>query len=726
MANVTWNGFLSSLWDNTGNWDTSALPTSSDDVFFNSTSSVDCTVNTSPSINSLTVSSGYTGRWSMMTTQDLTSATNILFDGTGTITLGNNTVMLNDGTFHIGSTYTAFGNLNSDVDLKGNCNIDVDRAFILRTVTCAYAGKTTIHTGSNTGYSSQRLILGDGTFSINATRWRLNLSGGYTAPLVVTSSTVIKGTGALQYYFNHGITPLTATLPSINLTGTTSLYITNNIATADATLSIGGDIRVQSGNITIFGSPTVSGAFAVNTNNYSISCLSLIIGHNNAIGSSTFNFGSSDVTCLNYTGSTYNSGVCNINMSTSTWRCSGNWINGSNHNMDFGTSLVIIRNGTSSITSNGKSFYDFNIDNVSFPTTFVDPWSGHNLTLIQGAYTHTGTTVTSSRNVTYGGAGTINLGDGVILSGNGTLYIESTVGTASTVNTVLTFNGSDCTLNDRKGLSVKGLTVGAGGCLESLSALAQTTVSSNANNMLTMGEDSTLTLSRLLNLDVSGSVTPYSLPTNYVLNGDGSSGGLRIRSAGLGAIDLPTLTFSGTSPVILTTLSSDGTFNMSGNWQTARLSILSDTSNLIFNSNNYSISSTVLQTGSNNSNRSCSLNYGKSAISITAYDGTTYDTTRSTSNFQESRWDCSGNWSYGSNSIVNHSWDTVVITNTSTIISNGKNFNNLVIDAPGKTVTLSDPLTTRGLGNVSGSINTGSNPLSVASDIVVVTDILSY
>lgn len=108
-ATKTWtNANGNGNWNTAGNWSPSGVPSSSDDVVFNSTSTTNCTVNGNRTAGKITISSGYTGTITL--NGNLTANDDVELNA-GTLDVGNNSFTVkgdyqqNAGTFN-GATGT--------------------------------------------------------------------------------------------------------------------------------------------------------------------------------------------------------------------------------------------------------------------------------------------------------------------------------------------------------------------------------------------------------------------------------------------------------------------------------------------------------------------------------------------------------------------------------------------------------------------------------------------
>ena len=118
LVTRAWDGGgLTNNWSDPNNWSGDTVPSSSDDVVFDSTSSKDAIVDTSASINRINVNTGYTGTISIADGMSLSTSGGDSSQSDGTINVGNGTLsfgstfsfVLNGGTINAGNgTVSAF------------------------------------------------------------------------------------------------------------------------------------------------------------------------------------------------------------------------------------------------------------------------------------------------------------------------------------------------------------------------------------------------------------------------------------------------------------------------------------------------------------------------------------------------------------------------------------------------------------------------------------------
>lgn len=219
------NGGVNNNWGTTGNWSTTsggtggaAVPTSSDDVFFDA-SSPDCTVNTSNRVCKTIDFTGYpntiTMTFSIVVSGAITLKSGLLVSGTGSIgsivtstITSNGFVWPNSFTFGgTSQTYTLAGNLN----VAGTTVLSGTTAITINSNALYTAGLTV---ATNTSGSSNIILNGTGTWSqtgsasptvTNAllidTSGTLTISGsvGKTGNLTYTAGTIISTGSVLRW-----------------------------------------------------------------------------------------------------------------------------------------------------------------------------------------------------------------------------------------------------------------------------------------------------------------------------------------------------------------------------------------------------------------------------------------------------------------------------------------------------------------------------------------------
>lgn len=140
--------------------------------------------------------------------------------------------------------------------------------------------------------------------------------------------------------------------------------------------------------------------------------------------------------------------------------------------------------------------------------------------------------------------------------------------------------------------------------------------------------------------------------------------------------------------------------------------------NLLYGS--YDTTCGTLKVGADALSSDFSIYNGLGNYSIKAYDGTTHNATgKFTEYFQKSRWDCSGNWSFGSRHNINYIPGNCYLTlkGDSTLTSNGKFFNFVEISAaPDSTVILNDNFKCHGYKKTVGTLNANGKKFEITGD----------
>jgi hypothetical protein len=287
MAARYWRGTGDGNWGSGGaggNWSTTsggatgaAVPTSADDVTFDTNGNNNCTINTSSRVClSLTVTSGYTA--TITHSQTLTVSGNVTFNNTHTIA-GSSTLAINAA-----STITMNGQiwpnsltLNGSAIFTLNTNLSISGSLVSGGATI---NKTTTETLTCYGISqtqniggSAKIILKGGSWSQTGTRQvsnALDIDGNitisatvyYVGTITYISGTV-SGTGTLTFNNSstlnlNGASFYNITFASGTYTLTSSLQCSGALAsTATATLN-----KTASEDVTSSGGMNGAGAFA--------------------------------------------------------------------------------------------------------------------------------------------------------------------------------------------------------------------------------------------------------------------------------------------------------------------------------------------------------------------------------------------------------------------------------------------------------------------------------
>ena len=720
-----WAAAGSGNWNTAANWSLGHVPTSGEDVIFNgSTSNQNATWDISPSVNAIGFMSNYSGTVTM-TGQTTTVVADFSDYGTGAKNYGNTLTVTGDGGIFIASTVGAITSTSLSIVCQGTGSIAINKGanFSFVNLDLAYSGKTT------TNNSVAALHLVDGVFHLhggiyaNGTNYVYLDATSQTAPLVMDAGSTTSGN---SYMVVNVKAAITVNIPQIFSFYFLALSSTNTSGTA--IININGAVAVSYISLYADGA---GGTLTVNTNNNSISANGgyFYPGSNNATAVFNLNCGSSTITvagAVNF--GQYSAGVSNIDLSTSIWFVSSHWTFIANNTITPGTSQVTFTSALASIvTSAGKSFYDVVVNNASKAFSFADNVSLHNLTTTaMTSYTNTGATVTSSGNVTFNGTGTLNLGTGITLNGtSNALSINSTVGTITAGSCIITMNTTTLgTFTISKTLTITQLILGAN---------ASVTIDGVGNNLTITGPNGiqftnggTLTVNKVVFVYITSSGNAVNIVAGSpVLNGSSS---IRIRPTGNNvSLAIPALTCIGSFALYLiqdlnytgTIFNINGPLNMTGALILGTSAGAGTLNDLTINTNNNTITCGALSFGSPSGGGSISiiLNCGSSIFNVTSFSGSP-DNPNAYLNLQNSQWLCSGSWAFGSNHTITHQWDSITLTGTGTLTNAGKYINYLIINAPGKTVTLADNLQCRAYQNSAGTLNNNGKQVKVLGDYV--------
>lgn len=318
-----------------------------------------------------------------------------LFDNAGTVTGGTSLTV--GGDFHVGSPVTTATLSSTDINMVGTGSFDIDEAgAYVDDLTGAAAGQTTTITSasSTTGWDNI-LTVGPGTMTITDATLRGQIVA-QTDPLSINASSTINGNGTLFLVIANTST-YAGNVPAITMGGTSTFSITRTTGSTPVTLTQTG--AVSAPIVAIYsGCGNAAGTFTYLTGNYGLSgSTSLGTGANTANAISLFKYGSSSVSCGSYV-NTYNTGSSMIDsMQSSSWTCAGNWTNGSNHTIVWGTSKQTFT-GAATLTSAGKGLADSVIINATGATVATaDAASMGALNVIAGTLNISGDSLTIAR-----------------------------------------------------------------------------------------------------------------------------------------------------------------------------------------------------------------------------------------------------------------------------------------------------------------------------------------
>lgn len=396
---TTWNSAGSTDANLAGNY-SAGIPADAV-ITLNNTSIINWIFTANMSVESITIAATYSGNVSMLGFT-LTVSLGVSFDGTGTYNLGNGITCNGvSSAYHIGAGAGSVTASSCVLTMNGTTGmtLDIDKAgnhkqLVLGIGAIVTSGGAVTQTFINTNLPLT--LENNATFTLNNTM-TLILTGTGTLYSIGIGCT-FNGNGPIVFVSSGAAS--TATCPTLNYTGT------------------GFALFRQSGAITT--------TFNFTGN---ISCAALNLSSNLAGATTTFNFGSyiHTVSSLIFVAAGTNNG----NMQTSQWSVSGSITLLGTFNA--GTSIVTIT-GTSTVTSNSKSFFDLTINAGANTVTCADALvctAGGDLTLTAGKLN------LSTFNLTVGGTTAIN----------GTSTLNATASTCSFAGNYTTAAGATVTLN---------------------------------------------------------------------------------------------------------------------------------------------------------------------------------------------------------------------------------------------------------------------------------------
>ena len=739
-----WSSLGSTDMNDSSNYSSTGSLLTTDDLVFNGTSTVDATATADLDVGSVAISNLYTGSWTIsgrvLTVEDSTGFTDMCYTATGPHNYGNG-ITLNGTSAVIDISSNTGGAITASsciVTYNGATpKINCRRNVYFKQLVLAASTHLTVTGGTGQAFgdlSGVCLIMGaSSTITINTTTSiALNPHTATTNIMTLGAGYTIDGAGDLKFFV--GKASATLWVPGFTYSGTGVVYFID-YGYPSSTWLMKGDLVASTGTVELRTS-IASETQTLDLNDFNLTC-------------NQFNLTpsySDTARCIMYwKAGTHSIGSHNISsttgyvteyLGTGTINCSGNWTNSSHASSTTSaqsSSVIFIGTGASAVTSNNKSFYDVTVNNASKAFSFSDTPSLHNLTTTtMASYTHTGFVLTSSSNVTFNGAGTLNLGNGITMTGNtGTLTIGSTVGVVTASNCALIFNGTTgCALTDNKGVTFNTLTLGSSAVLQT-NGSSITTLFSSSTTPFILGSNSSFTNNTKISFQASGScdiITQGSgatwATTNTIL--------LSIGTSNIN-VTLPALTITGTNRIFqisdlvgggITTLS---TFTLTGNLNIGSNNFYfyqyGATSKITLNFSSYNLTCANFYPGGVAlTSGTMTINYGSGTITVSSYSAATYNNVM-TENFMTSNWTCSGNWAFGSSHTVSHQMDILTLTNTSDMTSNGKNFNYLQLNASGKTIKMADNLKCHGYNKIAGTLNTNSKILTITGDCIEVTDI---
>jgi hypothetical protein len=414
----------------------------------------------------------------------------------------------------------------------------------------------------------------------------------------------------------------------------------------------------------------------------------------------------------------FNTGASSGSFITSgNWSVTGSWTFGANGMVNMsGSAVSLVGTTLSTVTAAGKNFN--NITCTKTATAGVT-FSG-DITLLGNftvsdtnsqAISWSGAVLTTSGNITIGGTGIHNFGNGITMNGSGTIcWIKSTIGNPTSANCDFILNGTNITFTTDKLITSSGWDIGISFRTVTLGVSASLTCTgqnfslyfTNATPLI-LNNNSSLTLNMTLGLYflAVGSYPFMSVGSNVTFNGTASVYFANWNVSVTCSIPAVTWTGSGYWIILLSSFGKTLNANLTGDINLGSAifycvgNVATSSGTVNFDSNDYNIDCGVMRFGET----AGTLNayFGNSTCTIASFDGQ-YWANGCNMYMESSTWYCSGDWYYRSNHVVTGT-SKINIVNTSTItVNSGTNeFYDLEFNAPGKNIILSSSAIAAGL-----------------------------
>jgi hypothetical protein len=300
----TWTNASGGDWNDPNNWDTHAVPTSTDDVFINLAGTYTVTLNASTTtVNSLTLG-------------DNASSSPTLVVQSSNLTLNNASTINSLGTLSLKTTtLNGAGAIANSGQILGRGTDTINNA-ITTTAT------STLRAQGNSTDGASNLIVASG-FTNNGTIELTSTGGTANATFAVTTGTLTNAVGA-NITFTAGAGGTRAVGAQVANAGTINVNTAASFAKGSAAHTNSGTINVSGGNFTIFQTGTTPSF--TNTGTLNLSSASFAF----TISAGTFNQNAGSITgpgVLNLSNATANFQTSFSNATTSL-AVAGSTING--------------------------------------------------------------------------------------------------------------------------------------------------------------------------------------------------------------------------------------------------------------------------------------------------------------------------------------------------------------------------------------------------------------
>ena len=218
-----------------------SVPGVSDAVIFDTNSNGDnCVLTANISVLSINSDANHSANFDQAG-YTISTVNDHKFEGTGNVTLDAAVTMTGDGDFYLKNTLTSATFSDCDLDLKGTGLFDVEwQNQYFKSLTCAYASKTTTKAGLGNNNGVQQLTLGTGTFTVSDD---LSIRGSNVTPIVNAGAT-INGNSRIEVRWEGGTATDVVLIPAMTFSGTgaNGLYLEFYSDPDGATLKLTGNI----------------------------------------------------------------------------------------------------------------------------------------------------------------------------------------------------------------------------------------------------------------------------------------------------------------------------------------------------------------------------------------------------------------------------------------------------------------------------------------------------
>lgn len=731
MATRTWSSSGSTDINNSANYSGAGALLTTDDLVFNGTSVVNAAATANLTVNSVTITSAYTGTWSFSGFTLTLSAGSFTDDGiTGTHNYGNG-ITLNgaSATMHAGAGIATLQASSCILTFNGTtgCTLDNDKGGLdacFKQLVLGAAAKVT-STGAQSHHvkdGATVLTLGNNATLTNNSGMDLRVTASVAVWSVGTGCT-INGSGDFRLRIDADST--TMTIPAITISGSGSFDIgCTDSGTLSSVFVLSGNFNIGSGFLLIANQYSASAAsFTFNTGNYSITCGALWMGTTTALATITLNFGSSAVSCTTFSvPALASAGTTTVNLQTASISCSaGLDIASAIPTLNPGTSTVTFT-GTGTLNLNGRSLAGITLNAAGGTLTFGSAVSATSMTVTAGSVTDGGYSATFSSSVNLQSSTNLTLTGTWTITGDADLTFNAS-GTATLTAWSIVVQGTGRVGCYKSGVSLYSLTCGNTG--------KTTTVDQQGFTVTNFISISTGTLQIATYLYLKSSVsTPLLIATGGKI-GITAGNQFQIQVPANCTLTLPAITTTaGTQGVLaIGTYSLAGSgnsiVNLGGDISAGIMWVLGGGGitayNFTLNFNGYNITTTdYIRLGVQRAN-GVTINLGSSRMTAgTYFETTTWNTNAWNLNLQTGSLYVGTNFTLGSNTTLDGGNScSIVCTGTGTFTTAGQTLCSVTVTAPAGTVTLGANVALVNLTVTAGSFSTSTYSITSSGSLTL-------